>query len=221
MRLDPDHSGPAALARATTQAGEANRERILDAGLACFSRSGFAGTRLDAIAAAAGLSKANLLYYHRSKQDLYLAVLNRTLTMWLAPLIAIDPESDPLSALEGYVTRKLEAARDFPEASRLFALEIMQGAPILAPVLSGELKRVVDAKAELLLAWQREGRLKPHDPRHLIMLIWAMTQHYADFAPQVTALTGQGLADPAFFAEARTAIMAAVRGLVGMGNGQA
>ncbi len=54
--------------------------------------------------------------------------------MWLVPLAEMDTQSDPVEALTGYVTRKLEYARDFPEASRLFAMEVMRGAPILNTV---------------------------------------------------------------------------------------
>lgn len=200
--------------RGVSAAGGANRERILDAALAHFARKGLSGTRIDEIAQGAGLSKPNLLYYFRTKNELYVAVLVRTLTMWLEPLGAIDDRRDPAEALTHYITRKLEAARDHPEASRLFALEIMQGAPMLSEVLARDLRLIVDAKVALLRRWQDEGRLKPHDPHHLLFQIWAMTQHYADFAVQVQQLTGKTLADPAFFDQAREAVCAAVLGVV-------
>jgi TetR/AcrR family transcriptional regulator len=195
-------------------AGEANRERILDAALARFARTGLSGTRIDEIALDAGLSKPNLLYYFRTKNELYVAVLVRTLTMWLEPLGGMDESRDPAEALTHYITRKLEAARDHPEASRLFALEIMQGAPMLSEVLARDLRAIVDAKVALLMRWQDEGRLKRHDPHHLLFQIWAMTQHYADFAAQVEQLTGKTLADPDFFEQTHAAICAAVLGAV-------
>lgn len=200
--------------RGLSPAGEANRERILDVALARFARTGLSGTRIDEIAQDAGLSKPNLLYYFRSKNALYVAVLVRTLTMWLEPLDAIDESRDPVEALTHYITRKLEAARDHPEASRLFALEIMQGAPMLSDVLARDLRVIVDAKVALLKRWQAEGLLKPHDPHHLLFQIWAMTQHYADFAAQVEQLTGQTLNDPVFFAQTREAVCAAMLGVV-------
>lgn len=195
-----------------TRGGEANIERILDAALAVFAMDGFAGARIDAIAERAGLSKPNLLYYFRTKADLYLAVLRRTLDMWLVPLAEMDTQSDPVVALTGYVTRKLEYARDFPEASRLFAMEVMRGAPILNTVLENDLKRLVGSRAALLELWMEAGHLPRRDPQHLLFLIWATTQHYADFAAQVKALTGQGLDDPGFFAEARRTVLLAVFG---------
>ncbi len=200
--------------RAVTATGEANRERILDAALLCFARTGLAGTRLDAIAREAGLSKPNLLYYFRSKNELYIAVLTRTLDMWLEPLRRLDEQSDPRKALTHYITRKLEAARDQPEASRLFALEVMQGAPMLSGVITTDLKQIVDRTVAVLARWQAERRLKPHDPHHLLFQIWATTQHYADFAVQIEQLTGKTLNDAAFFEQTRQSVCATILGLV-------
>lgn len=204
----PAKPGPAGK----TRGGEANIERILDAALAVFAVDGFNGARIDAIAERAGLSKPNLLYYFRTKADLYLAVLRRTLDMWLVPLAEMEAESDPVAAITGYVTRKLEYARDYPEASRLFAMEVMRGAPILHTVLSKDLKQLVETRAALLSRWMESGHLPRRDPQHLLFVIWATTQHYADFATQVKALTGRTLEDPDFFAEARRSVLLAVLG---------
>jgi TetR/AcrR family transcriptional regulator len=198
------------IVRTKTRNGEANVERILDAALSVFAMDGFAGARIDAIAEIAGLSKPNLLYYFRTKQDLYLAVLRRTLDMWLVPLARIHADSDPRAALTDYVTEKLEYARDHPKASRLFAIEVMRGAPLLNDVLSGELKTLVDSKVMLLRRWMAQGRLPRREPHHLIFMIWATTQHYADFSTQVEAITGRTLNHPVFFAAARQSILQAV-----------
>lgn len=167
-----------------------NEERILEAALEVFSGSGYRGATVDAIAARAGLSKPNLLYYFRRKQDIYEALLARLLDTWLAPLREMDADGDPLAEIGGYVRRKLEMSRDFPRESRLFANEILQGAPRIKRLLEGELKHLVDDKAEVMLTWMRAGRLKRADPRHLIFSIWATTQHYADFDVQVRAVLG-------------------------------
>ena len=190
-----------------TRGGEANRERILDAGLSIFAVNGFAGTRIDAIATLAGLSKPNLLYYYRTKADLYLAILRKILDIWLEPLKRMDITDDPKAALTQYITCKIEHARDFPEASRLFAMEIMRGAPILSQILSSDLKELVDAKVLLLSTWMDEGRLARKDPHHLLFMIWATTQHYADFSAQVETLTGKTLRDPVFFDETKKTLL--------------
>lgn len=179
--------------------GALRREAVLDAGLEVFSTLGLYGASLDQIAERAGLSKTNLLYYFPSKDELYVAVLRRVLDVWLDPLLALDAGSEPADALRRYIRRKVALSRDAPQASRLFCLEIVQGAPLLRAELEGPLRTLVEAKAEILRGWVAQGRMAPHDPQHLIFSIWAITQHYADFATQVDAITGRSLADPDFF----------------------
>lgn len=177
-----------------------NSERILAAALDVFSAEGFSGATIDRIAEQAGMSKPNLLYYFRSKEEIYRALLDRLLDTWLEPLRALDPEGDPAGEIARYIDRKIEMARDYPRESRLFAREIIHGAPILGDVLSGSLKELVDREAAVIRGWIEAGKLAPHDPRHLIFAIWATTQHYADFDAQVRAVLGTD--DEGRFAEA-------------------
>jgi TetR/AcrR family transcriptional regulator len=121
------------------------------------------------------------------------------LSVWLDPLRAIDPDGEPVAEVLGYVRRKLQLARDFPRESRLFANEILQGAPRIADVIAGDLKALVDDKAALLSHWMKMGKLNPVAPVHLIFSIWSLTQHYADFDVQVRLVLGKDH-DP--FAEA-------------------
>jgi TetR/AcrR family transcriptional regulator len=192
--------------RKRTRIQEANEEKILDAGLEVFSSYGFRGATVDQIAALTGMTKPNLLYYFRRKQDLYLAVLRRTLEMWLQPLEMLGHDGDPAAEIAAYIDRKLELSRDNPKASRLFAMEIMQGAPILHDVLAGRLKELVDEKAALIDRWIAEGHLAPVDPYHLIFMIWATTQHYADFEVQIRALLGDKVDSPAHFQTAKATL---------------
>jgi TetR/AcrR family transcriptional regulator len=173
-----------------------NRQAILDAGLAVFSAHGFRGATLDQIAKAAGLSKPNLLYYFPSKEAIHVALLAGLLDTWLDPLRALDPAGEPLTEVLAYVRRKLELSRDFPRESRLFANEILQGAPRINDALTGPLKSLVDEKAQVIKGWVDTGRIATVDARHLIFSIWAMTQHYADFDVQVRAVLGPDLHDP-------------------------
>jgi len=169
-----------------------NRQAILDAALDVFSAQGFRGATLDQIADVAGLSKPNLLYYFPSKEAIHVELLGRLLTNWLDPLRDLDATGDPVAEILSYVSRKLDLSRDYPRESRLFANEILQGAPRIAEALSGELKRLVDEKAAIIAGWQAEGRIAALPPHHLIFSIWALTQHYADFDVQVRAVLGAG-----------------------------
>ncbi|MDP2062860.1 MAG: TetR family transcriptional regulator C-terminal domain-containing protein [Phaeovulum sp.] len=185
--------------RPRTRIQRQNRDAILEAALEVFSAQGFRGATLDQIAAAASLSKPNVLYYFASKEAIHLALLGGLMDSWLAPLRALDPAGEPLAEILGYVRRKVEMSRDFPRESRLFANEILQGAPRMLDAIEGELKTLVDEKAAVIRAWGAAGRIAAVDPYHLIFSIWALTQHYADFDVQVRAVLGPGH-DP--FAEA-------------------
>lgn len=167
-----------------------NRETILDAGLEVFSTHGFRGATLDQIADLAGLSKPNLLYYFPSKEAIHLAVLSQLLETWLDPLRRMDAAGDPVEELLGYMRRKLKLSRDFPRESRLFANEILQGAPRMRGAIEGDLKALVAEKSAVLTAWMDQGRIARVHPVHLIFSIWALTQHYADFDVQVRAVLG-------------------------------
>jgi TetR/AcrR family transcriptional regulator len=186
-------------ARPRSRIQQKNRELILDAALEVFSQHGFRGATLDQIAEGAGLSKPNLLYYFPSKEEVHKALLTGLLDTWLDPLRAMNPSGEPLTEILGYVRRKLDLARDYPRESRLFAGEILQGAPRMREAIEGDLRALVADKAAVLLRWMEEGRIARVDPVHLIFSIWALTQHYADFDVQVRAVLGPGH-DP--FAEA-------------------
>jgi TetR/AcrR family transcriptional regulator len=133
-------------------------EKILDGALEIFSRYGYRGATVDQIAAASGMSKPNLLYYFRRKHDIYVAVLRRTLEMWLRPLEEISEAGDPAEELTRYIEKKLEFSRTNPQESRLFASEIIQGAPQLRPVLARQVHDLVESKAAVLKTWVAQGK---------------------------------------------------------------
>ena len=178
-----------------TRIQKKNREAILDAALDIFSAEGFRGATLDQIAETAGLSKPNVLYYFASKEEIYTQLLSTLLDTWLDPLRALDPEGEPVAEVLAYLRRKLEMSREFPRESRLFANEIVQGAPRILDQIEGPLRKLVDAKARVIETWVKEGRMANVDPYHLIFSIWATTQHYADFDVQVRGILG-GTTDP-------------------------
>lgn len=169
-----------------------NRRVILDAALDVFSRHGYRGATLDQIATEAGLSKPNILYYFNGKEEIHVTLLSQLMETWLDPLVEMDAGGDPLDEILAYVQRKLDMTRDLPRESRLFANEILQGAPRMGSQLQDGLKPLFDEKCAVITGWVNAGKLAPVDPRHLLFSIWATTQHYADFEVQVDTLLGGG-----------------------------
>lgn len=173
------------------QIRKANENRILGAAEKVFARAGFGGATMAAIATESGLPKANLHYYFGSKDVLYRAVLARTLNDWLAPAQGITAEADPRAALEQYIRAKMALSAQRPDGSKVFANEMLHGAPVVKTILTSELRPMVAQKAAVIEGWIAAGRMAPVDATHLFFTIWAATQTYADFDVQVCAVLGR------------------------------
>jgi TetR/AcrR family transcriptional regulator len=162
--------------------------RILAAAEQVFAETGFSGATTAMIAARARLPKANVHYYFGTKERLYRTVLKRILDAWLASGDGIRPEADPATAFAEYVAAKVEASRRQPYASKVFANEILHGAPQVADYLADQVRRWVDAKAKVIDVWVGRGLMQPVDAHHLFFVLWAATQTYADFECQIRAV---------------------------------
>ena len=183
-----------------------NSARILDAAQYVFAAYGYHGATIDKVALRAGMSQPNLHNYFKTKADLYAAVLDQTLTLWLELIDDLDAAGDPLAELRRYIGQKMELSRQFPEASRVFANEILQGAPVLKPMIRTRVRDNVRHFAEVIDGWAQAGKIRAVDPYHLIFLIWSATQHYADFGAQIRAILDVPKLTRAHFAAAEASI---------------
>jgi TetR/AcrR family transcriptional regulator len=179
---------------------------ILREAEAQFARFGFEGASLENIAAAAGLSRHNLLYYFPSKEALYRRVLDDVMTQWLAGMGELAHGDDPESALRRYIAAKLRSSRERPNGSAVFTQEVIAGAPRYADAITDRVAPVLAADVRVFERWERQGRVARLDFRHLIFVIWAVTQAYADLAPQFALLLGKPALDKGDFAAAQGVI---------------
>lgn len=172
-----------------------SRERvesnILLAAEQVFSQYGYRGASLQVIADRAGLPKANILYYMGSKQALYIRLLNRMMSRWNEVLEDITPDSDPATVLSDFIRTKMLLGQRYPDGSKLFAAEILAGAPFLNDYLAGELRDWVASRAAIIRQWSAQGKMDDIDPRWLIFLIWSATQHYTEYSAQVSGILGR------------------------------
>ena len=171
--------------------GAVNKRKIVQAAEECFAQYGFKGTAVQKIADEAGLPKTNVLYYFKTKQDLYIAVLEETLSLWNSHFDRATPDDDPAQVLADYIAEKMEVSRTRPLASKIFAMEIINGAKNLSGYFDEEHARWMKGRLALIDAWIENGKLRPLDGEHLLYSIWASTQHYADFSAQITRLRGR------------------------------
>lgn len=168
-----------------------NEAAILAAAEQEFAARGFNGASINRIAEGAGVPRPNVHYYFKSKTDLYIKVLKNIVYLWNDWFNQISPDDDPATALGAYIHAKVMYSKTNPLASKIFASEILHGAPHLSNYLKTDFRLWLRQKAKVIDSWIEQGKMDPIEPFHLIFFIWASTQHYADFDIQVTSVLGK------------------------------
>jgi TetR/AcrR family transcriptional regulator len=191
---------------------EGNERTILAAAESVFAEHGFGGATMAEIAARAGVPKPNVHYYFPSKAKLYRAVIERVLTAWLDAADSFDANDDPAEALTAYIATKMELAREMPLSSRIWASEIMRGAPFIQDFLETTLTQWVSSRDKVVRKWIAAGKVRPIEPKFLFYMIWATTQHYANAAHEVATLEGGMPLDETGFEAAKRQVVDMILG---------
>lgn len=168
-----------------------NNQQILQAAQDEFVLHGYKGTSMQSIADRAQLPKANIHYYFKNKANLYQAVLEDIISAWNQVLADMTAESDPADVLRKFIRSKMQLSYTNPNGSKIFAMEIIQGAPHIKEYISKDMRNWVREKTAVIQSWIDQGKMRAVDPTHLIFMIWATTQHYADFNTQVLEVTNR------------------------------
>lgn len=193
---------------------EENEKAILVAAEEVFAEYGFAGATTSRIAERAGLPKANLHYYFPTKEQLYRRTIDNIFTIWLQAADSFDESDDPAEALTRYIHTKMDISRVHPMGSKVWANEIIQRAPLIQDYLETTLREWTASRVAVIERWIAEGRIAAVDPHHLLYMIWATTQHYADFGHQIKTLNGgHELSDEQFAEAKRTVTEIILRGI--------
>ncbi|WP_299418978.1 TetR/AcrR family transcriptional regulator [uncultured Shimia sp.] len=179
---------------------------ILSAAEKVFAEAGFGGATMQLIADVAGLPKANLHYYFPTKELLYRQVVQRIFQIWLQAADIFDQAEGPEEGIGAYIDAKMEISRRHADGSKVWASEVMHGAPVIQDYLETTLTDWTNGRIEVIERWIAEGRMAPIDPRHLLYMLWATTQHYADFGHQIETLNGGAPLDDVQWEAAKTNI---------------
>lgn len=172
------------------QIRQENERVILEAAEKVFAEAGYGGATMQLIADMAGLPKANLHYYFPTKEALYRRVVQNIFEIWLQAAASFDKAEGPAEGIGAYIDAKLDISRRHPFGSKVWASEVMHGAPVIQDYLETTLRDWTEGRLHHIRRWIDEGRMDPVDPRHLMFMIWATTQHYADFGHQIETLNG-------------------------------
>ena len=194
-----------------------NERLILKAAEKVFAEAGFGGATMQLIADMAGLPKANLHYYFPTKEALYREVVQQIFDIWLHAADSFDNAPDPASGIGAYIDAKMEISRRHPDGSKVWASEVMHGAPVIQDYLETTLRDWTDGRIAVIQRWIDEGQMSPVNPRHLLYMLWATTQHYADFGHQIETLNDGGPLTDQQWREAKESVKAVI--LRGIGAG--
>jgi TetR/AcrR family transcriptional regulator len=178
-----------------TEIRQQNETLILQAAEKVFAEAGFGGATMQLIADMAGLPKANLHYYFPTKEDLYRRVVQDIFEIWLHAAETMDQAPGPVEGIGAYIQAKMEISRRHPNGSKVWAFEVMHRAPVIQDYLETTLRAWTTGRVRLIERWIAEGKMEPVDPEHLLYMLWATTQHYADFGHQIETLNAGPLSD--------------------------
>ena len=178
-----------------TEIRQQNETLILQAAEKVFAEAGFGGATMQLIADMAGLPKANLHYYFPTKEDLYRRVVQDIFEIWLHAADSMDQAPGPVEGIGAYIQAKMEISRRHPNGSKVWAFEVMHRAPVIQDYLETTLRAWTTGRVRLIERWIAEGKMAPVDPEHLLYMLWATTQHYADFGHQIETLNAGPLSD--------------------------
>ncbi|TWX71183.1 TetR family transcriptional regulator [Colwellia sp. C1TZA3] len=176
-----------------------NKAIILQAAKKEFVTYGFKGASIKRIAERANIARANIHYYFQDKTDLYQQLLSNIIAVWNRDYNTLTVDNEPKKVLSAYIRAKVMHSKNDPDASRIFASEIIHGAPVLAEYLNNDFKVWLHSKVTVIESWIQQGLIDEVNPYHLLFLIWSSTQHYADFNVQVVAgLNKESMTDDDF-----------------------
>ena len=185
----------------------ASEARLLKAAEEVFAQTGFAGARTAQIAQRAGLPKANLHYYFRTKEAIYQRVLENVLEVWLG-MGELDPARRRSHGSAHAATSpprwNIPAAAPSPRRcspTRSCTARPSSRATCAATCANGSTRKPRSSKAG-----PPPAKWPPSTAGHLLFLIWAMTQTYADFDVQVAAVLGRDRLAPRDYQEATALI---------------
>ena len=200
MRAMSNSAMPSPARERRSDTRERLEQEILEAAKRLFAIRGYGGVSLDHIAREVGTAKQNLLYYFASKEALYRRVLHGVLDVWLSYMEAITHHADdPELALRKYIAGKLRFSREHPHDSRVYANEVIAGAPLFAQEIKDRVLPALQADIAVFNRWAEQGVCRPVDAAHLMVVLWASTQAYADFASQICLVLGKPELDESDF----------------------
>ena len=166
------------------------REAIIVEARRCFAEKGFDGTSLNDIAAGVGIRRPSILHHFPSKEAIYAEVFLGVMAQWSAQVerAVEEPVREGWNKVDHVLTAGFMFFQENPDFVRIARREALEGGQHL-PMDLGKVLRPHFQRA--VAYFQREmdaGRLRPHDPEHIILSgIGALMSYFSD-GPFLTGL---------------------------------
>ncbi len=188
------------------------RSAILKAAEQIYAEHGLAGARMDAIAAAAGVNKALLYYYFKSKEGLYQAVVGtqvREFQRQAHEVLSAKGPAGPI--LLRYVSCQFDFIGTHPHYPRIFQRMLMEGDRALERMLREHSLPLMKLLESLLARGMKSGEFRRLNKGHTIVSIGGLTAHYFNIAPAFRVITGQDPYSRANLAKRKAEVLKFIR----------
>lgn len=144
----------------------ASRRRLLDAATAEFAARGFAGAKVDRIAAKARLNKAMIYYHFGSKAALYRDILLDVFRT-IADAVGREPAGSPPERLGRFIRELATVAADRPHFAAIWLREMAEGAAHVDPPVVEQVQRILGVLGGIIAAGVKSGQF--HDRHPLVV----------------------------------------------------
>jgi len=181
------------LAGEFEQFGQTER-KILAAAVEVFAEKGFDGARTDEIAVNAGVNKAMIYYYFKSKENLYTVIVETVfgevyliLSRHLSHVDVKTPEEGIRSFIDSYV--------DFIYTHRIFfkvmLWDLARGGAIVSRVAGKMMRDKIGEATGVFEQAARDGYLRPFNPKHLFVSMIGMILFFFFAEPVIRVIWGE------------------------------
>ena len=167
-----------------------SRMAILQAAERIFAEAGYGSARTEAIAAEAGVNKALLYYYFKSKDALYRAILHDHLMEFQRRVSEVlSAEGSARSKLLKYVSMHFDFISARPHYPRLIHRLVMTGGKPLESVAREFFLPLHRKLTALIESGVREGEFRPVDSHHTVLSLAALIVFYFSSSPIWSTVT--------------------------------
>ncbi len=186
--------------------GKETRQAILRAAEHVFAERGYAGARMDDVAADVGIKRASMVYYFRDKLSLYVALLEDLYgELGQRYQRVLDRTASPVDTIFGFLDAWASHVAERPGSVRILMWESARIRRASADPLAERLRPLQATVGDVIAAGQQQGIFRPIDPMRFIMIVTGATA-FLTLGMNVLRVEGEALSPAELRVELRSLI---------------